>query len=463
MRWHRVIVAGLLLLFACSPDETMDGGRFGRVRVVKPSGDDRGIVVLFSDAAGWTSVDDAAAQALARDGAVVIGVDTKTYLRNLAQSTDERLYLVNDVFDLSQQLQREMGASTYLIPTLAGLGAGGTLAELILAQAPPATLEGAISIDPSARVDLAHPLAAEPPARPRYHEDLQPDAVATLPGFWSVGLMQSAPAAGRARVERLHQDGMAIDIRELPSRTTPAEALASLMAPHLRAAAPKQSLEPSLPLVELPVARPSDLMAIMLSGDGGWADIDRTISEDLQRDGVPVVGWDSLKYFWARKTPEETAKDLASVMTTYMQRWHASKVVLIGYSLGADVLPFAYNGLPEALQQQVVLVALLAIEKKADFQVTVGGWLQLQPGDDALPTAPAIAKMPRERVQCFYGVEEKHSVCPDVADTGITIVKLAGAHHFDGNYKALEEQIMAAARKSPQEAQSSTSPPAASP
>ncbi|MBV8651432.1 MAG: hypothetical protein JO255_08190, partial [Alphaproteobacteria bacterium] len=132
-------------------------------------------------------------------------------------------------------------------------------------------------------------------------------------------------------------------------------------------------------------------------------------------------------------------------------------------SLGADVLPFAYNGLPEALRRHVVLVSLLAIEKKADFQVTVGGWLQLQPGDDALPTAPAIAKMPRDRVQCFYGVEEKHSVCPDVADAGITIVKLAGAHHFDGNYKALEEQILAAARKSLQEAQSGTSPPTASP
>ncbi len=452
MMRHFLILASLLMaaLCACSPDQKkVDGGRFGEVRVTKPSGTERGLVVVFSNAKGWTGVDDDAARALAKSGAVVIGVDTKTYLQNLAKTTDERLYLVNDVFDLSQQLQRDMGSSTYLMPALAGFGEGGTLAELILTQAPPATLLGAVSIDPSARVELAHPLSAEPPARPRYHEDLQPDAVAKLPGFWSVGLTPNAPADGRERVQRLRQGGMSVDLQDVPSSTTPAEALASLMVPHLQPAPTKRSLDLSLPLVELPVGQNSDLMAIMLSGDGGWADIDRTIAEDLQRDGVPVVGWDSLKYFWSRKTPDQTAKDLASVISAYTAAWHVPKVVLIGYSLGADVLSFAYNRLPEAQKQHVVLVSLLAVEKKADFAVTVTGWLQLQAsGSDALPTAPEIAKIPPLPIQCFYGEEEKHTVCPDVAGTaGVTIIKTTGAHHFDGDYKALELKILAAARK----------------
>jgi type IV secretory pathway VirJ component len=445
-RW--LALAGLLVAIgACSPDTTIDGGRFGQVRVVKPRGADRSFLVMFSGAAGWRSAEDRAAQALARDGALVVGVDTKSYLELLAKSSDKRLYLVADVFSLSQQLQREMGSSGYELPTLAGIGEGGTLAELILAQAPPATITGVISIDPSATIDLAHPLAAAPPARPHYHDDLQDDAVVDLPGFWSVGLTPRAAADGRDRVQRLSRDGMTVAIREFPAPTTQAEALASLTVPHLRPVTASRSLEPSLPLVELPTGQPSDIMAILLSGDGGWADIDRIVAEDLQRDGVPVVGWDSLKYFWTRKTPDQTAADLAKVMSSYRVGWHASKILLIGYSLGADVLPFAYNRLPPALRQDVVLISLLAVEKSVDFQVTVSGWLQLPPsGADALPLEPEVAKIPPRLVQCFYGAEEKHTACPDLAGRGITVIRTTGAHHFDGDYGALEQRILKAAR-----------------
>jgi type IV secretory pathway VirJ component len=80
-------------------------------------------------------------------------------------------------------------------------------------------------------------------------------------------------------------------------------------------------------------------------------------------------------------THPSAARAVAGVMSTYRQRWHASKILLIGYSLGADVLPFAYNRLPEAQRQHVMRIALLAVETKADCQVTVDGWLQLRPSD----------------------------------------------------------------------------------
>lgn len=443
MRAWLVLAGVLAAICACSPDSPVDGGRLGQVRVVKPDGAERGLVMMFSDAAGWSRRDDDAARALTHDGALVIGVDTATYLKTLSESHDDRLYLVNDVFTLSQRVQREAGLSSYLMPILAGFGEGGSLAELILAQAPPATLAGAVSIDPTATVDLARPLAAAPPARPRYHDDLQRDAAVSLPGFWAVGLTPDGPPDGRDRVRRLQQAGMAVDVREFARAAAPTVALAAMLAPHFkRETGPSDA---SLPLVELPVDRQSDVMAILFSGDGGWADIDRTIAEDLQRDGVPVVGWDSLKYFWSRKTPDQTAKDLAGVMSTYRQRWRASKILLIGYSLGADVLPFAYNRLPEAQRQHVTRIALLALEAKTDFQITVDGWLQLGPSDKALPIEPEVAAIPSSLVLCIYGAEEKHTGCPGLAAQGVTIIRTSGAHHFDGDYKALEKRILGAA------------------
>jgi type IV secretory pathway VirJ component len=437
------LVAGIA---ACSPP-TVDGGRYGRVRVFKPEQAMRGFVVMFSDAAGWTSADDTAARALARQAAMVVGVDTNAYLRNLSRGSDPRFYLVADVEAMSQQLERKEGNSTYHAPILAGIGEGGTLAELILAQAPPNTIAGAVSIDPSAIVAADRPFAAGPPARPQYHEDLHVDEASKLPGFWSVGITPAGPADGRDRLQRLHQHGMSIDIHELTTPQTQAAGLAALTESHLQPATAARPGNPALPLVELPVGRPSDVMAIILSGDGGWADIDKVIGEDLQRDGVPVVGWDSLKYFWSVKTPDQIAGDLATVMSTYLERWHAAKVILIGYSFGADVLPFAYNRLPQELRRHVGLMALLGPEKRVNFQITVSGWLNLPPGDDAVPIAPEIDKIQPQLLQCYYGEEEKHTACPDLAAKGVKVVRIAGAHHFDGDYGALEKDILAARSK----------------
>ncbi len=84
----------------------------------------------------------------------------------------------------------------------------------------------------------------------------------------------------------------------------------------------------------------------MISGDGGWAGLDRSIAKSFAARGIPVVGIDSLRYFWSEKTPDGTARDLAAIIQQYQQRWHRNAVYLLGYSFGADVLPFIVNRLP---------------------------------------------------------------------------------------------------------------------
>jgi len=65
-----------------------------------------------------------------------------------------------------------------------------------------------------------------------------------------------------------------------------------------------------LPLVEVLASMPSkDVLAVLLSRDGGWAGIDREIADVLAKKHVPVVGANSLRYFWKSKTPENTAAD----------------------------------------------------------------------------------------------------------------------------------------------------------
>ncbi|CAH2601086.1 Virulence factor family protein [Rhodovastum atsumiense] len=412
-----LLLALLGWLMLAAPARALDGGRYGEVRLQQPTGEVRGLVVLFSDAGGWEAADDATAQALAAAGAIVVGVDTPRYLRRLDQTRDAcDDDAFNDAESLSHQLQRQHGAGVYLAPILAGTGIGGTLARVALAQAPANTIAGAVMLRPAAIIPGTRPLCAEPPATAADGGFAYP-AAKTPPGFLA-----------EAKEDRATGDG---------ART----ALVTAITPHLGATVPNAGNVSSLPLVEVPAAQPSGLMAIVLSGDGGWRDLDKTIAERLGQRGIPVVGWDCLRYFWSRKTPAQTAADLAAVIATYKARFQARHVALIGYSFGADVLPFAFNRLSPQLRESVALITLLGFSKAAEFEIRVAGWLGSAPSAAALPTTPEIDRVPGSLIQCVHGEKETDSACPALAARGAEVIRTRGGHHFGGDYVALATRI----------------------
>jgi hypothetical protein len=116
-----------------------------------------------------------------------------------------------------------------------------------------------------------------------------------------------------------------------------------------------------LPLIEVPTKKPGpDILAVIISGDGAWAGIDRDLAHSLSNREVSVVGLDSLKYFWTPGTPDGAAMDLERILEHYLSSWNRRQAILIGYSLGADVLPLMVNRLPRALGDRIRLIALLS-------------------------------------------------------------------------------------------------------
>jgi type IV secretory pathway VirJ component len=449
MRGLRRAAAAIALAccVAAPPAYALDAGRLGSVKIVEPQGQSRGVVILFSGGMKPSPAEDAAADAIAKSGALVAEVDGREYLDRLDQTREKCHEIVYDVEWLSRDLQRARKFPRYLTPIVAGVGEGGTIAGVILDEAPAATIAGAVSLDPSESLVSRLPLCSDVSTVARRH-GYRYGAPKKLPGFWAVGLTPRIREADRKYVERLRREGAPIELHEMAADVTAGDALRSMIEPHLaklHRAAVKPSLPTDisgLPLAELPVAHPGKLIALELSGDGGWRDLDKTIAEDLQRDGVPVVGLDSLRYFWSKKTPQQTANVVAALMETFMAKWHGDNVALIGYSFGADVMPFVYNRLPENLRGQVTLIALLGFSKTADFEITVRGWLGEPPGTDAIPTLPEADKIPPQLMQCFYGSEEGDSACPALKSRGVQTYQRKGGHHFDGNYGALEDLIL---------------------
>ncbi len=184
-----------------------------------------------------------------------------------------------------------------------------------------------------------------------------------------------------------------------------------------------------------------DTLAVIYSGDGGWAAIDRGMSEGLVRAGVPVIGYSSLRYFAPGRTAQGAADDLAATLRHYMAAWGKHRVLLVGYSFGADALPVIEPRLPADLRRAVRLTALVGLERQGELTVHAGSWLNLA-ARDAYPVPPAVAALRGAPMVCIYGSREAGSVCPAFSPGLIRRVELRGGHHFDRNYGAITQAIL---------------------
>jgi type IV secretory pathway VirJ component len=198
-----------------------------------------------------------------------------------------------------------------------------------------------------------------------------------------------------------------------------------------------------LPIVEVPVQTRVRTLALMLSGDGGWAGIDREVGAQLAGRGVPVVGLSTLQYFWQRRSPDEAAADMARALRHYLAAWKAERIVLVGYSFGADVLPFIVNRLPADLRARIASVNLLGLGTKADFEIHVTGWVG-GAGRDALPIAPELAHLTDLRRLCFFGEGDQDSAASCAAFKGpLAAARQVGkGHHFGYRYGEIADAIV---------------------
>jgi type IV secretory pathway VirJ component len=198
----------------------------------------------------------------------------------------------------------------------------------------------------------------------------------------------------------------------------------------------------NLPLIEIPSTKgTSDTLVVFVSGDGGWAKIDKSISRILAENGMPVIGLNALQYFWTKRTPDAAARDLQSIVEKYLTTWKKERVLFVGYSRGADVLPFMINRLPAELRSKTRLIALLGPSPKVEFEFHIGDWMRSS-SQNGFAVKPEVDRLSSHNIVCLFGEDDKDSLCPAVSGPRIQKVMLRGAHHFDGGYEKLAAIIL---------------------
>jgi type IV secretory pathway VirJ component len=205
---------------------------------------------------------------------------------------------------------------------------------------------------------------------------------------------------------------------------------------------PGETTSLNLPIQVMDAKPTKDTLAILYSGDGGWQDLDEKVGGYLQNEGIPVIGLNSLRYFWSERTPAKTAKDLGRIIDTYTKRFNVQHVLLIGYSFGADVMPASYSRLNREQKSRITRLSLLSLSHTVDYVISLRGWLGLRTeGKGGNPVVDVKSIRP-ELIQCIYGKDDDHdNSCPSLRGTGAQVIDMPGGHHFDGDYEILAQHI----------------------
>lgn len=437
--------------------ERVSHGNFREVALYRPQGALEQVVLMFSGERGWDAASDADARALAQAGALVAGIDTVQMRRQFAGDGKGCVFPDGDLENLSHYLQGYAQLPGYRAPLLVGEGGGAAIAYAMVAQADAGVFAGALTVDFTPRLDLGRvpcegqgTLFQATPERGAVTALLP---VARLEVPW-VALAWAGKSTGLdARAFAAHIKGAAFV--QLPAgRDRAAIGQAALVAASrslARAQTAKAPVPPPQDLAGLPLTEvaaigraPSDTYAVLLSGDGGWAGLDQEVAAAVAARGIPVVGFDSLRYFWKKRTPEGLAADLDRVLRYYGRHWGKSKLILIGYSQGADVLPFAVNRLSADTRAQLSQAVYLALSGKAAFEFHLTNWMSDERAD-GLPTLPEILKLKAEQNLCIYGEGDQDQICSKIPAGHLRVQALTGGHHFDGDYARLAQIILAAA------------------
>lgn len=184
-------------------------------------------------------------------------------------------------------------------------------------------------------------------------------------------------------------------------------------------------------------------VVLFISGDGGWYRFEQSIADDLANFGIPTIGLDSKKYFWNRKSPEETARDMAKVLDYFAKKWERKRFILIGYSFGSEIVPFIVNRLPEPIKSEVEASVLLSPTTDTDFEIHLSNMLGVDNRQKTFNVIDEIRKEQSGNVLIIYGKDKKSPVPGLVKGTAVRIMYIPGDHHYQYNHSLIVQTMKA--------------------
>lgn len=171
-------------------------------------------------------------------------------------------------------------------------------------------------------------------------------------------------------------------------------------------------------------------MVLFISGDGGMKKFSVNMADAFTSRGYAVVALNALKYFWKKKTPEQAGADVAALLQHYGSQWGHQSFLLVGYSMGADVLPFIFNNLPAGLRAQTKQLVLMSPSRYTDMEVHVAEMLG-KTTKNGMSVAGAINRITDHPLLLLFGEGEDDFNLQELHISNYQHMVLPGGHHYD--------------------------------
>ncbi|MCX6332869.1 MAG: virulence factor [Bacteroidia bacterium] len=439
--------------------DTVNIAPFGRVFIYKQAGTPVNVAIMISGDGGWKYGVVGFSEAFSEMNTMVIGVDILQYFNDLRKRDENCYNVASDFVNLTTVIEKKYNFHDYRPAVVMGYSSGATLVYGILAQARPGTFIGGISLGFCPDIELPKMLCqvnglSEKTGIQGKSYFLQPDAklgnpwivlqgkldkvcdypmvadfvsktadgeLVSLPkvghGFskWSDFMPQWKDAYNRL-IEKFDQSRSEnsgdIQIQTLPLTVTNAKF--------------QNNKAPAV---------------LFISGDGGWYRFEQNIADNLADLGIPTIGLDSKKYFWNRRSPDETAGDVAKVLDYYSKKWERKRFILMGYSFGSEIVPFIVSRLPEDLKSKIEASVLLSPTATSDFEIHISDMLGMENRKNTYKVIDEIRKEQTGKILLIYGKDEKSAVPKQLTGTAAKIRYIPGDHHYQYNQAVIVQTM----------------------
>ena len=469
MRFSLIV---LLLLFqstlfqaVSAPTDSLSYGDFGKVFIYTHTMQPSALVLFISGDGGWNKGVVSMGYHLTDHNAMVAGINIQHYLKRLNARKESCNYPASDFENLSIFLQKRYHFKEYLKPILVGYSSGATLVYGLIAQAPFNTFKGGISLGFCPDIDMTKPLCAGSGLKYHvlkeghsYYLEAKNDLSCPLMVLHGTidqvcdynSTAEFLKPISKAELITLPKvgHGFSVERNWVPQFLDSFDKIVANkdqveeIAPAHQSVYVSPAMDIKLPLVATPApANENAPMVFMISGDGGWTDFDQAISNELAKKGFPTLGLDAQKYFWTKKTPEECVHDFSIAIEEYLGKWQKKSFILLGYSFGADVVPFLPAQLSPNLSRVLSGVVMMSPDQTGDFEIHVMDMLSLGSSKDKYDVLDAIKKLQRLIVIAMFGDQEPAEDVKAFRDTGVFIEVLPGSHHYNKDAPAVVNAI----------------------
>lgn len=176
-------------------------------------------------------------------------------------------------------------------------------------------------------------------------------------------------------------------------------------------------------------------MILFLSGAGGWVKFDRQLTAEFQAQGFDLLGMNSLRYFlWRERKPEELTAHIEDQLRLWMAAWGDEQLIMVGYSQGADVLPFVAARLSPVWRTYLKCLVLLSPAPLADFHLRLRDIIGNRYSSNAIPLLPELNRLRGALpVFCIAGESDPNAKWWMQSQAGVHCRLVSGSHIFRNN------------------------------